>query len=548
MKKSKIITIVAFVLFYAAIIFFAAPNLNPLYSDGLVFWGIVIASIVIAIFAYGGASKLSGSYIKGTFFSFKKSNLILIIVAVAPWIILVAVNIFSIPFFHPSRYRDQMPQPESRKFTSDLQPLDVSQLPIVDADLAYKLADKKLGEKPALGSQVTLGTPTIQRVNGKLVWVVPLEHSGFFKWLSSMSGTPGYIVVSATDPRDVSYKENYKIKYQPRAYLFDKLERHARLDGGLFTGLTDYSFELDDTGRPYWVVTTYKNLLGFSMPEATGALIIDAQTGKTRRYSISNMPDWVDRVQPQSFIMRQLNNRGEYIHGVWNFSNKDKFETSDGSIIVYNNGRCYLFTGITSVGEDESAVGFVMVDMVTKKPYLYEIGGATEYAAQKSAEGKVQHLKYTASYPIITNVNGEPTYCMTLKDNAGLIKQYAFVSVKDYTTVGTGETITAALDDFNHKIRENSSGNLEETKSLKQTVKGTISRFAAESQNGSTVYKFTLTEKSGLLFTAAYDVSNQLALTKEGDKVSFTCEKESENIYKVSSFTNETLSSGTPSK
>lgn len=282
MKKSKIIIIAAFLLFYAIVIFFAAPNLSPLYSEGLAFWGIVIITAVIAVFICRGTTKPSGAYIKGTLFTFNKLNLVLIIAAAAPWVILAAVNVFSIPFFHSARYRDQMPQPESRKFTSDLQPLDVTQLPIVDSDLAYKLADKKLGEKPALGSQVTLGTPTIQRVNGKLVWVVPLEHSGFFKWLSSMSGTPGYIVVSATDPRDVIYEDNYKIKYQPRAYLFDKLERHARLDGGLFTGLTDYSFELDDDGRPYWVVTTYKNLLGFSMPEATGALIIDAKRARQR--------------------------------------------------------------------------------------------------------------------------------------------------------------------------------------------------------------------------------------------------------------------------
>lgn len=260
------------------------------------------------------------------------------------------------------------------------------------------------------------------------------------------------------------------------------------------------------------------------------------------------MPGWVDRVQPQSFIMTQLNNRGRYIHGIWNFSNKDKFETSDGSIIVYNNGRCYLFTGITSVGEDESAAGFVMVDMVTKKPYLYEIGGATEYAAQKSAEGKVQNLKYTASYPLITNVNGEPTYCMTLKDNAGLIKQYAFVSVKDYTTVGTGDTLNSALENFKHKLRESSSGDLAETESSEQTISGTVARFAAESQSGSTVYKFTLNEKAGLLFTAAYDISNQLALTKEGDRVSITCEKENGNIYRVSSFSNETLNKSAESK
>ncbi|MEG1050155.1 MAG: hypothetical protein RSE24_06400, partial [Oscillospiraceae bacterium] len=77
--------------------------------------------------------------------------------------------------------------------------------------LAAKIAEKKLGEKPSLGSQVVLGTPTVQTVDGKLVWVVPLQHSGFFKWITNLQGTPGYIVVSATNPQDVDYVDTYNI-------------------------------------------------------------------------------------------------------------------------------------------------------------------------------------------------------------------------------------------------------------------------------------------------------------------------------------------------
>ncbi len=90
--------------------------------------------------------------------------------------------------------------------------------------------------------------------------------------------------------------------------------------------------------------------------------------------------------------------------------------------------------------------------MVTKESYRYQMSGATEVAAQRSAEGKVQQYGYFASFPMIINLDGQPTYFMTLKDNAGLIKQYAFVSVANYTSVGTGETIDSALRDF-HQVR-----------------------------------------------------------------------------------------------
>ena len=550
MKKTRLIVCIILIVFFGTVIFVSAPNLNPLYPDGLSFWAFVItvfAGVLALMEGIGGIRQFSRVFTddfreKGVHrFRFgHKGRTVLTLVAV-PWLLLILGGIFSSVIFHVGAYRDQMAQPETRQFGSDVQPIDVSQLPVVDKDLAWKLADKKLGEKPSLGSQVTLGEPTIQKVDGKLVWVAPLEHSGFFKWLANMDGTPGYIVVSATDPRDVTYVDKYSIKYQPDAYLLDNLSRHTRLAGGEFTGLTDDSFELDDSGRPYWVVTTYHNRAGFSLPEADGVITVDAGTGRAVRYALADVPQWVDRVQPAGFIATQLNNRGKYIHGIFNFSNKDKFQTSEGYAIIYNNGRCYYFTGLTSVGTDESATGITLVDMVTKKAYLYPLSGATEYAAQQSAQGKVQNLKYIASFPLITNVNGKPTYFMTLKDDAGLVKQYAFVSVADYTTVGTGETISDALDDFERLMRSSTGGSVIDSNSGKVTLEGTVARIAQEQQNGSSVYEFTLSELPGVIFTATYDLSNDLALTRDGDKVKITYSKSAGPVISVISFSSDSL-------
>jgi hypothetical protein len=548
MKKSKILTVIVLAVLLGLIIFFTSPNLNPLFGDGLGFWAFIItlSSLILWISGSPGSISRFSNVLNADFKEKKvytnetigKGGKVYIIVAVIPWVILIIINIYSSAIFHSEQYRAQMPQPQDSKFTSDVQPIDVNQLPVVDYDLAKLLADKKLGEKPALGSMVILGEPTIQKVDGKLVWVVPLQHSGFFKWLSNTSGSAGYIMVSATNPRDVTYVDKYLIKYQPNAYFLDNLTRHIRLDGGIFTGITDYSFELDDTGRPYWVVTTYKNLVGFSLPEANGVIIVDAGTGEEKSYSLTNVPSWVDRVQPADYITNQFDNRGQYVHGIFNFSNKDKFQTSNGYAIVYNNGKCYYFTGLTSVGADESATGFVMVDMVTKKPLLYDMSGATEFAAQQSAEGKVQNLKYVASFPLITNVDGEATYFMTLKDNAGLIKQYAFVSVKDYTTVGNGETIADALDNFRKNMRNTSGGSVIATGSDKLTLEGTILRINSELQASSTIYKFIITEQPDKIFTATFDLSNELALTKEGDKVKIEYFKTSNSVIAVTSFDN----------
>jgi hypothetical protein len=539
--KRKVITTIVLVVVFAVIIFLTSPNLSPLYGEGLAFWAFVITvfSVVFLIFKAGGVKNVV--YLKDGMSarpSFGKKGRVYLLVAAAPWVILILLGIYSSVLFHVNRYKNQMPEPEVREFSADVQPIDISQLPVVDSELASLLADKKLGEKPALGSQVTLGQPTIQKVNGKLVWAVPLLHSGFFKWLSSTEGTPGYILVAATNPRDVTYVENFRIKYQSSAYLLDNLARHARLAGGFFKGLTDYSFEIDDSGQPYWVITTYKNLVGLSLPEADGVMIINATTGETARYALGSVPAWVDRVQPEGFIMTQIRNKGNYVHGLFNFSNKDKYQTSEGDLIVYNNNRCYLFTGLTSVGADESTIGFMLIDMVTKTPYLYQIGGATEYAAQQSAEGKVQNLHYLASLPLITNVDGQPTYFMTLKDDARLIKQYAFVSVTDYTSVGNGESIGDAISNYRSVLKNTGGSSAIDTSGEQETVTGAVDRISSEILSGNTVYYIILREKPDKIFTAVADLSRELALTQAGDSVSLTYTKTDKAIIDLTGYDN----------
>lgn len=542
-KKSKPLAYTVITVLLALYAFSGAVNFNPMYSDGAFFWCVVISAYTLTwcIFKLGGAiSLLESGTIPGRaridlgalkFKAFPKMAKLLLVV---PWVLFIGVNVFSMPFFHYKAYRDQLGEASQQVFSSDMQAVDLSQIPIVDKELARKLADKKLGERASLGSQVVLGEPTIQMNNGKLIWAVPLYHSGVFKWLTNLSGTPGYIVVSATNVNDVDYVEGHKIKYQPQSYLMNDVSRHTRFTVAPFSGITDYSFELDDDGVPYWIVTTYKNLRGFALPEATGVIIVNATTGASQKYDLTSVPGWVDRVQPEYFIRRQITNQGEYVHGIFNFADKDKFQPSEGQAVVYNNGRCYLFTGLTSVGNDESAIGFMMVDMVTKKPLLYQMNGATEYAAQGSAQGKVQHLGYYASFPLIINVDSVPTYFMTLKDREGLIKQYALVSVVNYSTVGVGETISQAYRNYQTALRQsNDSSQLLSSSGSEQKLVGTIDRIASQYNGEDTIYFIILSDYQNKIYTVNSSLSSELALTREGDRVQITYWGDGQNTQPI---------------
>ena len=477
----------------------------------------------------------------------KPGKVSLVILVVLGLYITIVPAITSWALLRTSEYRNLIGKVETESNISNhMLPISIDKIRVVDQSLAQLLGDKVLGSQSALGSQVTLGTFNIQKVNNDLYWVAPLLHSGFFKWQKNMQGTNGYVMVNACNERDVKLVQEIKgkkvyIKYQSEAYFNDNLERYLYLNGYWNVGLTDYSFEIDDAGIPYWVVTKFKKTIGFAGDEAQGVVIVNAQTGEIKDYSIANTPKWVDRIQPGNFIEQQLNDWGEYVKGYWNFSNEGKLKVTENVSMVYGeDNNAYWYTGLTSVGADESTVGFVLVNTRTKKTVWYKQSGATEFAAQNSAKGKVQEKGFSASSPIPYNINNIPTYVMTLKDNGGLVKMYAMVAIEDYTIVGVGNTLREAL--MAYKNAFNQSGNKISTKSKtqKNVVKSVITRINGDVKNGNTYYYFSL-KNYPKIFIGSTQVSNDFPLTNLGDSVYVTFDNDNQDVIDVSSFKNKNL-------
>lgn len=537
--------ILPIVLVLLVTIFFFYVTL-PVISYG--FSGITVLFIIIAALLFFTFSKFT---ISSDGKSYKPVQVFWKIPALL--IGIAIIYSFILPFFtsHPifrnEDYRNLIGKVENGdKLTNHIAPISMNEIRVVDESLAYLLGEKILGSQPALGSQAHLGEFYIQKVNGKLYWIAPLEHSGFFKWLNNKKGTTGYVMVSATNERDVKLVQEVNgkpifLKYQQEAYFQSNLHRYLYFNGYNTIGLTDFSFEIDDTGMPYWVVTKYKKQVGFSGNDATGIVVVNAQNGEIKEYNIKNTPTWVDRIQPISFIKDQLNDWGEYVKGYWNFSNENKLQITEDLTLVYGkDNKSYWYTGITSVGKDESAVGFVLVDTRTKQTTFYKQSGATEFAAQSSAQGKVQEKGFVASLPIPYNINNIPTYVMTLKDNGGLVKMYAMVSISDYTIVGTGNTMREALTAY--KTAFNSSGNKInlDSKSAKKVVESTIIRIQNDIKNGNSFYYFTVKDYPNI-FVGSSQISNQLPITTIGDLVKISFDIDTEEIVDVSTFENISL-------
>ena len=454
----------------------------------------------------------------------------------------VALAVFS-PLIMPKEHRNLIGNIEEVEFSSQIEHIDLKQLPTIDKQLAAKLADKKLGEIPSLGSQVTIGDLTLQSVAGQLYYVAPLEHSSLFKWLTNNEGTKGYIKVSATNQNDVQLitelnGQPIHLKYLESSYLFSDLDRAAYLRD-MRAGHADYTFELDNEGNPYWVITRYDNAIGLTEQKAIGVLIIDAQTGKSNVYDIENTPQWVDRIQPAGYINNYLNKWGELVHGIFNFSDKDKLKTTQGMNIIFNDDKCYYYTGITSIGNDEGLVGFTLTDTRTGETTMYKTAGATEVASMQSAEGKVQQFGYSATFPYLINIQSEPTYFMTLKDSNGLVKQYAMVNVKNYSTVAVGDSLQTTLNRYIEALT-NTNISLEGSNS-EEVLEGEVERIGLVLKEGSSIYDIKI---KGLdnIFSVSTESSREAALTKVGDKVSLKFIKVGDGKYIITnSFENLSL-------
>ncbi len=522
-------TVIAF--FILRYLFLPATSFN--YFDSVAFYGFFLTLAIASCLSYLFDDD------KG-WIAFGWTILAGVVIIFLIWAV---TSVVSWSAFRADDYYTQLGEVEKKTYVDEITPIDLSQVPYVDEEYARILGEKTLGQEPDLGSRVKIGDFAMQEVAGKLVLVAPLEHISLGKWWRNQEGTPGYIVVSASNSEDIKLVTELdgkplKIKYQMGAFLSDYLPRHIRNEGYWNTDLTEYTFEIDHSGKPYWVVTTYKNTIGFGAPEATGTVVVDAQTGETNWYSIDDTPDWVDIIQPKSFIAKQIKGWGKYVHGWWNPDDKDRVKATDGMDTIYNEGNCYYYTGITSYSSDTSTNGFILINTRTKEAVKYNLVGGHENAAQASAEGEVQHLGYTASFPLPVNLDGEPTYFMALKDKAGYVKKFAFVNIKYIQTVAVGDSIGAAKNAYVAKMSASGNNMAFTDDAFASEKEGTIARIAFTMlDGGSTVYMFTL-EGENVIYQISPNLSTEVILTEAGDKIKFECVDDQNGNITVTKFEN----------
>ena len=330
---------------------------------------------------------------------------------------------------------------------SEIAEFDATQVQLVDKNTAEQIGDRVFG---TLGSdevsQYEVGSEWTQiSYNGRLYRVTPIDFGGLCKYIATGS-TPGYIIVDCNSG-EAKLVNTENLRYMKSAYFLKDIERHLFFHDP-FSIKAATRFELDDSGKPYWITPVLASTFVSKTSDVKGIYVTDPQDGNVTYHEKSQIPDWIDNVYPIHVVYDQFHQSKRYENGLFNFSNKGVVEFTDDYAYVQFNDHVHIYTGVTCVGKDESNVGFAYVDLRNGEINYIRRAGAEEYSARSSAEGALQQYHYTAIFPSMVNVCDVPTYFMGLVDGANLIKSYAFVSYENYQNVGTGATVKEAYDNY----------------------------------------------------------------------------------------------------
>lgn len=404
----------------------------------------------------------------------KKSLVPIIIVGVI--IVVTAIGwLCGATIFRASSYSKLLPVTAS-DFETDAEKLSVDSVPRVDESRALTLADQQLGSLSEYKSQyVVSNTTTMINYNGRPVRVAYLEYADVFKWFNNTKeGVPAYMIIDLVSQKVtvVNCVEKFGscIQYSPTELFNEKLIRHIRFQYP--TELLDTpNFEIDDTGHPYWITPVLDKTIGlFGGNDVKGAIITDALSGESSYHSIDEIRSdenlqWIDVVYLASLLIEQYDYYGKFQNGFWNsiiFQN-DVSQASQGYGYIAMDDDVWIYTGVTSSESDASNFGFILSNQRTKETRYYEAGGAIESAAQQSAEDAVQNYQYAATFPILLDIEGQPTYFMSLYGTSNTVKGYALVNLADKTIVGTGivdemksdaKALNAAVENYIQALKD----------------------------------------------------------------------------------------------
>lgn len=494
MKKISIAISSLFLLIAAGVYYYIALPAINLHSPGM--WGFIIALLmVIGFFVVNKAP-----------YKPVKNGVIGIIVITA---LVFAIGwLLSSQIINAKKY-SQLINISERNFSEDIKEVNYNEIPSLDKYSAEKLGLRKMGTMGDLVSQFEVNDLYSQiNYQNKPVRVTPLDYGDFFKWLTNRkNGIPAYIRIDMTTQDVECVRLNEGIKYSTSEIFNRNIYRHLRFNYPTYI-FDNISFEIDDNGTPVWICPVRDYTIGlFGGIKIKKVVIVNAIDGTTSLYSIDEVPNWVDRVYSAYLLIDYYDYYGKLSGGYINslIGQKGCLQTTYGYNYIALDDDVWVYTGVTSVAGDQSNVGFVLMNQRTAETRYYSIAGAEEYSAMASAEGQVQNLGYKATFPLLLNIANQPTYFMALKDDAGLVKEYAMVNIEKYQIVAVGNSILECEQNYIKLMNNSGIENTDETSHKISEIEGVIQKISEIIVDGNSHYFIKLNGSDKLFDVSVVD-------------------------------------------
>ncbi len=531
-KKALVILAILLIVVLLVAYWWFHPPINIHSTDT---WLFVAVFVLLPLFVFWraksrtyetGNSKVDPSRTKAK--AFKIMSWVPVVIALVG--VLGAVASLSIFPGNAAKYANVL-QTQDADFAQDIQQVDYSEIPIIDRDSAALLGNRAMGNIPEYVSQFEIaGTYSQINYQGTPVRVSPLGYADLFKWLTNRAeGIPAYALV------DMTTQDAQIVKLGDRAIFYSRSEPLARnIDRYVqlkypFYMFDEKSFEIDEDGQPWWICPVQTRTIGlFGGTTIERVVMVNATTGECTDLAIDDVPQWVDRAYPAELLIQQYNWSGKYQDGWLNswLGQKNVVQTTPGTDgnVGYNyiakDDDVWVYTGVTSATADNSIVGFVLVNQRTAESHYYPVAGATEESAMQSAEGAVQNLRYSATFPILINVSEQPTYFMALKDNAGTVKKFAMVDIQHYQNVATGDTVAETQKSYQAMLATSGALSTDAAEANMEEATGVIRSMTQAVMDGNSHFYVTLDGVDGIFDFA---IPGQLGIVgyKEGDTITF---------------------------
>ena len=513
------INLLVTLVFGLAYFYVTLPALNLHSPDFYGFVFVLCVVYVLCALVTSGFQAVQGGGFR-EYLNFMKSQCLpILILLIALAAVYVVGELVSAPIFRAKAYRELL-VPQTGDFATDIAEISFEEIPTLDRDSAEYLSDRQMGTLSDMVSQFEYSNDSTQiNYQGRPVRVAPIGYADLIKWFTNRSGgLPAYVVVDMVTQKASVQRLSEGMKYSFSEPLNRNVMRHLRFNYPTMM-FAEPEFEVDETGRPYWIAPRIEKTIGlFGGTDIKGAVLLDAISGECTYYNAADVPTWVDNLYDPDLVMEQYDYHGTLINGFINsiFGQRDVTQTTQGYNYIAMNDDVYMYTGVTSANADQSNLGFLLCNLRTKETHFYTAPGATEYAAEASAEGVVQDLGYIATFPILLNISGEPTYFIPMKDAANLVKTYAMVNVARYDVVATGATVTAAEAEY---VRLLGDRGITLPNALPQTsASGVIDEIRSAVMDGNTYYFIRLRGEE--VFYSISAVEQNLAVIMDvGDRV-----------------------------